>query len=254
MNSRLSFCATGLLVLALLAAAPAAAQDTTQPNGDDAGVNVRAPRVVIEVDDEGHVLVDGRRVSDEDGPVVLRVDPENGEVEVEAVGSRHRSVRVWRGLGPGQRVRRPDRGLFRHDRDGALSGRLMDDFEFSLPDVPDVAPLMERFHTEIGDPLRESLRENREVAALEREARDLARRARRAEADSDEKAAIEAELRDKLNVIFDKKLELRENTVAKLRERSDEERAKLDRRREARQDMIERRMRSLLGEDDLLDW
>lgn len=223
---------------AVLLLTPAA---LAQDHDDD--FEIRAKRVTIEVDDDGNVLVDGKRVSEDDGAVVLRVEPENGEVEVEAVGPRGRRIIV--------RDRRPgatDRIFFRGDHP------LMDDFdiELDMPHVKHLAPMMERFRTEFGDPLRESLEEHWEVAELERESRETARKARRAE--GTERAELESELRRQLDEIFDKKLELREARVGKLQEKLAEQRDKLDRRRAAREDMIERRLRTLMGEDDILDW
>lgn len=239
---------TGLLAAAFLAAVPGAAQDTV-PVDDEDGVSVQAQRVVIELDDDGHVIVDGRRLSDDEGPIVLHVTPVDGQVEVEAVTPRRRAARLARSILPRHKMPGRPGAFSRQDHEGPMMGRLLEEFEL---DVPDVAPFVERFHFMFDEPLRESWNEHREVAEMEREARDLARKVRRA--DAGEREALEAELREKLNEIFDRKLELRADTAERLRERSDEETANLERRREAREDIIDRRMRTLLGEDDLLDW
>lgn len=237
MNSRTIVFAAVCIAAAFLVAPPALAQDED--------VRIRAKRVTIEVDDEGHILVDGKRLSDEQGDVMLRVEPEDGDVEVEIVRPmrRHMSARH----APRQRQ---NRLFFRRGDDGAHPR-----FDFDMRDMPDfrdMAPLMERFRAEVGDPLRESIEEHREVAELERESRELARRARRAE--GAERNQLESELRAQLEEIFAKKLELREQRIANLEEKLTDEREKLQRRRGARSEMIERRLRTLMGEDDILDW
>lgn len=100
--------------------------------------------------------------------------------------------------------------------------------------------------------VRRSVEEHREVARLERESRELAREARRAE--GQERSELEAQLREKLNEIFDKKLEVRRERIERLHERLEEERSNLQERTEARDEMIDRRHRSLLGESDALEW
>ncbi len=232
--------AVGFFAAAFLVAPSALAQ-----NEDAEDVRVRAERVIIEVDDEGRVLVDGKRLSDRDETVVLRVEPGDGEIEVEAVGPRRRHM-VFRG----DARQGHDRVRFRRGADGPHPH--MEDFDFEMPHIPDVAPLLERFRFELGDPLRESMKEHREVAELERQSRDLARAARRAE--GGERTRLEAELRTQLNEIFDKKVELREERIANLEEKVADEREKLQRRRAARAEMIESRLRMLMGEDDILDW
>lgn len=228
------------IAAAFLAAPPAMAQ-----NEDADDVRIRAKRVTIEVDDEGHVLVDGKRLSDEQGDVLLRVEPEDGDVEVEIVRPMRRHMRTRHA--PRQRL---NRLYFRRGDDGAH--RRFDFDMHDMPDFHDVAPLMERLRAEVGDPIRESIEEHREVAELERESRDLARRARRAE--GAERNQLESELRMQLEEIFAKKLEHREQRIAELEEKLTDEREKLQRRRGARSEMIERRLRTLMGEDDILDW
>ncbi|WP_456427122.1 hypothetical protein [Rhodocaloribacter sp.] len=91
-----------------------------------------------------------------------------------------------------------------------------------------------------------------EVREMEREASRLARKARRA--DDDEREKLEAELQEKLEAIFERKMELREKRVEKLKEALEEARARLEERRKAREEIIQRRLRDLLGEDDLYEW
>jgi len=256
MKSHFSLFSAGLFAAAAaLMAVPAIAQDAAISDETDDEVVVRGQRVTIEVDDEGRVLIDGERVSDDEGPIVLRVESDDGEVEIEAVGPRRREFRVHRAPPVGEHVRHGDRVVIRGDRDWPHVAAFMNDFEFEmpdLPDLPDMAPLMERFHLEIGDPMRASFREHREVAEQEREAREIARRAR--DAEGSERAELEAELQAKVNEIFDKKMELREEVISDLQEKVQEEQEELNRRREVRQEMIDRRMRTLLGEGDLMEW
>ena len=91
-----------------------------------------------------------------------------------------------------------------------------------------------------------------EVRAMEREASRLAREARRA--DDDEREKLEAELQKKLEAIFERKMELREKRVEALEESLEEARTRLEERRKAREEIIRRRLRELLGEDDLYEW
>lgn len=242
MKSRSKVLSAGFLAAAYLLAPPAVAQ-----MDDSEDVQIRAERVVIEVDGDGRVLLDGQPMSDDNGAVMLRVSPANGEVEIEVVGPRRRHM-VFHGAP----ARDQDRVVFRRGDRGGHPHFENFDFEFEMPHIPDVAPLLERFRHELGDPLRESIEEHREVADLERESRELARSARRA--DGAERSELEAELRTQLNAIFDKKLELRRNRVATLEEKLEDERRQLERRQASRDDIIERRLRSLMGEDDILDW
>ncbi len=205
MNRIASLFNTGLLAVALLATAPAAAQDAVPQDHTAKG------------------LEDGEDDAQEQyGP---RPDKHSRD---------HRS----------------DSAHVLGDHDWPAMAEFMKDFE--MPDVPDMAPLMERFHVELGDPMRAFFHENRAIAELEHESRRIAREARRAE--EAKKAELEAALRSNLQEIFDLKLELREKMVADLQERVEEEREKLERRREARREMIDRRHRMLMGEDDLLEW
>ncbi len=91
-----------------------------------------------------------------------------------------------------------------------------------------------------------------EVREMEREASRLAREVRRAE--GDEREQLEAELQEKLEAIFERKMELREKRVERLEESLEEARSRLEERRKAREEIIRRRLRDLLGEDDLYEW
>ena len=91
-----------------------------------------------------------------------------------------------------------------------------------------------------------------EVWEMEREASRLAREARRAEGDEREK--LEKELEKKLEAIFERKMELREKHVERLEEMLEEARTRLEERRKAREEIIKRRLRELLGEEDVYEW
>lgn len=238
MNLRIITFAASFLAAAIILVPSVLAQ-----NGDD--VRIRAKQVIIEVDEDGRVLVDGKHLSEEDGAVILRVEPDDDAVEVEAVGPRRMAFR-------GAPHRDHERVFFRRFADG-LEHHVDDlDFKFEMPDLPEMGAMMKRFRVDVGDPLRESIEEHREVAELERESRDLARKARRA--DGADRQALETELRAQLGEIFAKKVGVRERRIADLEEKLADEREKLNRRRAARDEMIERRLRSLMGEDDILDW
>lgn len=230
-----------ILITSVLAAPATHAQDDAADE-----VRLRADRVTIEVDDDGRILLDGEPVRERDGVVVLRVEPGDDDVEVEVIGPRKRRTIV---RGTPHTV---------HDRVALrMDGRrhpFFEDFDLDIdvPDMADVAPLLERFRAGAGDSIRRSFEEHREVAGLEHESRMLARRARSAE--PDERPELEAELRNQLEEIFDKKEQLRRDRIADLEDKVASEREALERRRAAREDIIDRRLRALMGEDDILDW
>lgn len=132
------------------------------------------------------------------------------------------------------------------------------DFAMHL-DPPDLSAL-EDLDLHFREPLRfwsfgESpllVQERMKVVEMERESRELARKARRAE--GAERSELEAQLRDKLEEIFEVKLELRRERIDALEEKLRSEREKLRAREEARERLIERRRSELLGEDDALEW
>jgi hypothetical protein len=221
---------------------PVLAQDAADEDEDE----VRGERVVIEVDGEGRVTVDGKPFSDEDGPVILRVRPDGGTVEVERVGPNNFRFR------DGFTVVHPNDGEAFHLR--RSDWPRMEDLEIDIPDIPDfdVEPFIRNFRFDFDGPRRFRISEHREVAELEKQSREIAREARRAE--GQERADLEADLRAKLNEIFDKKTELRREHVEKLDENLEEERETLQKREESREQMIDRRQRMLMGEGDALDW
>ena len=228
-----------LLLAAVMAAAPSIT--LAQDDSDDPVDEVRGKRIVIEVDDEGRVIIDGKAFSDDDRSLMLRVRPEDGEVEIERIGPDFRRLREMAAGFP-----RDHKLFFRGEAP---------DIRIDPPHIPDIQPMIrqfEDFHFEFSDPLRYGAREHREVAELERESRELAREAR--EAEGAERSRIEAELREKLTDIYEKKMELRRDRVEELEKKLDAERDALRQRSEAREQMIDRRQRMLMGEGDVLDW
>ncbi len=100
--------------------------------------------------------------------------------------------------------------------------------------------------------LGESMKERTELMKMEMESQRLARRARRA--DGDERAQLEQELQEKLNEIFDRKQELRENRIEQLRESLNKALNQQNERDQSRNEIIDRRLRELLGQSDKYDW
>ena len=100
--------------------------------------------------------------------------------------------------------------------------------------------------------LGESMKERTELMKMEMESQRLARRARRA--DSDERAQLEQELEKKLNEIFDRKQALREERVEQLREALNKALDQQNDRDQNRNEIIDRRLRELLGQHDKYDW
>jgi hypothetical protein len=108
----------------------------------------------------------------------------------------------------------------------------------------------------LGDDLRvefgASMKERSELMRMETESQRLARRARRAE--GQEKADLERELEEQLNEIFDRKQALQEERIDRLRDEMDKALDRHNERDQHREEIIERRLRQLLGRQDRLDW
>lgn len=238
-----------LLTMALAAGTllPAAAQDRDTPADT---VRIQGKSFSVEVIG-GKVILNGEEWTG-DGPLVL---DEEGELEIDVRGP-HRVHRMIR-RGPGHAVwfgrdddedEADDENVFVFETDDDAVGRLrervlrLDDDRMFFPGNPDAA-----FGV-----FRERRMESREVREMERNAERLARDVRRAE--GDERAAKEAELRKLLESIFDRKMALREEALQKQQKEMAEERARLDRRRQARADIVERRLKQLLGERDVFAW
>lgn len=103
-----------------------------------------------------------------------------------------------------------------------------------------------RLHRRLGFLADDTLRE------MEKDARDLARKARREE-DGD-KATLETELDQKLSEIFDYKNGRRREAIETTEKRLDEMRERLSKRESSRIGIIEQRRQELLGEESYLEW
>lgn len=93
---------------------------------------------------------------------------------------------------------------------------------------------------------------DQELRKLEQEAHSIARNARRA--DRSEKADLEKQLDQKLNEIFDYKLELRKKAISKAQKHVAELKERQARRKSAREEIIKKRKDELLGMDSYLEW
>ena len=94
--------------------------------------------------------------------------------------------------------------------------------------------------------------EDAEVRRMEREAHTLAQRVRRAEAA--DRSALEQELRAKLDALFEHKMDLQAERIERLEQELQEQRGRYEARRRAQDEIVERRLRELLGEKNVLDW
>ena len=111
---------------------------------------------------------------------------------------------------------------------------------------------LDRLGDDFGVEMGVSMKERSEVMQMERESRRLAQRARRAE--GEERARLEGELEEKLQEVFDRKQALHEERIDQLRGDLDEHLDKHNERSQNRKEIIERRMRQLLGKEDKYDW
>ena len=169
--------------------------------------------------------------------------------------------------GPERKRDRAEAYRFKFDLDAdSLLGDLA--LHFAHPPFSDLERLgeldhrmdLEKLRFQFSDPSRFlrfdgpglRIREHMKIAELERESRELARRAREAEGTG--RSELEDELRQKLEEIFDAKMELRRERIERFEERLRAERESYQRRDDARESMIERRLRDLMGEDDALEW
>ncbi len=92
---------------------------------------------------------------------------------------------------------------------------------------------------------------NPEIRALEREAAELARSARGAEAAR--RKQLERDLERKLDEAFDKRLEAQAQRLDEMNAQAEAEAARLEERKRNKDEIIDRRMKEMLGEDNL-DW
>ncbi len=101
----------------------------------------------------------------------------------------------------------------------------------------------------------EGFKLQQDANAIERQAEDLGAKLRRIPADRrEERDAAKAQLKDVVGKLFDVREKLRGREVEELKRRVAELQDLLKKRQEARDRIIERRLRQLSGEPDELDW
>jgi hypothetical protein len=207
-----------MLVVCMAAAAvsPAAAQEQSG-----------SAEVVVEVDEDGRILIDGQPVAGSEERVVIRLRDSDRIIEDGRRGPPARvSASLFRGGGAGFEPPRP-------------------------PRIRRIEPIVERLRMEF-DGIETLVDEHLEVADLERTSREQAAQARRA--DGERRNELESQLRETLEEIFEAKMELRRARLAQIEERQQEHRTELEERSAAREDIIGRRFQELLGETDVLEW
>ena len=102
------------------------------------------------------------------------------------------------------------------------------------------------------EPFAEAFGSNAEIQKLDLRSRELARRL--GQADGQQREELNRELTDLLSEIFDKKLADQRERIDRMSNELDELRQKVQERSNAREQIIERRLRQLKGERDVLDW
>ncbi len=243
-----------LLILPFLAPASASAMQSSRADT----VKVEGKDVSIEVVN-GKVWINGEEVDDKDHFVY----------KIEGSGDRDEDVFV---AGPRRRMRfmtRDAEGLGVVDEDEdfeALDGddRIMvKKFKMRMPDHAMWKDREKGFMA--GGPMdmdenvfvmrhgnRDDMEFSPEIMKMEHEAAEMARKARKAEGKDREK--IQSELKKKLADIFAKKMEIREERLEALRSELEEGRKTFDERRKSSDKIIDRRLKVLMGDDDVLDW
>jgi hypothetical protein len=235
-------CSVVLLLGLALIAPVALAQDAAPPDT----IQVDDDTVVIQLKDGKQVIVRGG-----DAPIVLEQD---GTFVV----GPHGAFRFR-----GDEDERPHAFFRRFEADHpgfGLFGERFDDLEFDVEAlVPDMEPLMQNLdrsmsdvHQQLGGDVRALVEKRAEIARMDAESRRLARQWRQAE--GDERERLRADLQELLADIFQQKLDLRQQRIEGLQDKLEEEQAQLERRQAARDEIIDRRLRDLLGEDHELDW
>lgn len=243
----------GLLAQPVLAQKSNAVVTVEKTDGDDT--------VVVKIEDgKRTVTVNGEVLDDEAAEKYL------DEMDVLWVGDD--DGYVWR-VGP-----RGNRFHFFGDDDGAFMADFHKRFQKELPHVyaygsddarDNVFVLDDQLRglrdglaafgthgNEFAFGLSSSMKERSEIARMDMESRRLAMEIR--EADEADRTELERELQDLLEDLFDRKLTLRAERVEALREQLDEAEAARQERQQNRQEIIERRMKELLGERDKYDW
>lgn len=245
------------VLLLCLMAGPSLAQTRRAAPVQRDTITVQDKKVTIEMND-GKVTVNGQAVDSDNDRLIVRVGPD-GE-----------TFTVF--LGEGGPFRHPfapgARAFFWNENDAP--GEMLRRFRLEAPNFdvtiprfememarPFQAPSVDLFHWNGEGPGRQrfflrSFEDNVEIARMEREAWELARQARRAE--GAEKTRLENELRTKLDQIFDQKLQLQQKRLEELEGDMQEQRSSLEERRRSREQIIQKRQRELLGEDDTYEW
>lgn len=91
-----------------------------------------------------------------------------------------------------------------------------------------------------------------EIASMEKDVQDIVRKLQNAE--GQDKTSLEDELDAKLEAIFDKKLALRQEKLEEMMEEIHAERDAIQRRKESKEEIINRRKQELMGKTDPLRW
>lgn len=225
-----------LAVVCILITGVAYAQER---DGQSGASNDDGERIAIVIEPDGRVIVNGEEVErGTDG--VLRFGNEGGDVVIMRPDS---GARMGIFAGP--------RRNFRFEEGAGVDP----DEVKNLRDVVEGIRLetlpFEHFEPLLGEAAFLA-RESAETIKLERATRVLARKAR--DAEGAERDRLERELREKLMETLDAKLEARSERIARLEEQLNEERSVLETRRNSRDAIVDRRLRELLGEEDVLDW
>lgn len=222
--------------MALLAFCVLVDPATAQDEADADTIWVDGDKTIVVMSEDGRRLVI-RSADDEDGNRFFFED---------RPGARVFGVRPGTFFGEegAPRIMR-----FHSDRLGDLDEDLsvLDDMLSGMDGVW-VDRLGDDFRVELGA----SMKERSELMRMETESQRLARRARRAE--GQEKADLERELEEQLNEIFDRKQALQEERIERLRDEMDKALDRHNERDQHREEIVERRLRQLLGREDRLDW
>lgn len=208
---------------------PATAQ--TEVVGDT--IYVKGDKVVVVQSDEDGKRIVIRGFGDEDGNVFFNSDDGEGFFDVRP------GTFKWRG----------PRALEFHGQhgEGDRNVAILNDYLDQMGNV-----WVDHDGADFRFGFGESMKGRSEVMKMERESRRLARQARQAE--GDERDRLEAELEQHLQQIFERKQALREEEIDRMREALDKALDAHNERSSNRAEIIERRLRQLLGKEDKYDW
>ncbi len=242
------------LLAVLLLAPPASAQKVVQKIVKTDTSDTDKKTIVIEIEDgDRRVIVDGKELSDEEAEAFL----EEENVRMGGEGERH----VIR-MGPMRdRLRISGRApevLARAHRFEGPRAFFFDEDGFREGMVRDLEILGDDFTWFPGEggalagEMHMSMKARSEIAKMDMESRRLARQVR--EAEGAERELLEQELRTRLDEIFERKQALRAEHVEQLRRQLEAVQTEHGERQEAKREIIERRLKKLLGQDDKYDW